>query len=355
MSVSTNTSIQSIINKISKLSTEKKEELGEYLKRQIFKDKNTYLQKITEHGRMTCPRCNSVKSTKNGIVRNIQRHKCKSCGKNYSDSTGQSIHWIHFKDKWFEYIEMLFNGQHLSCRNTAEILDVNHKTTFRWRHKVLNGLNIALEENFKGVIEMDDLHFVFSEKGRRGLHTPSKRGKTKGKKKQGDGKRSVKVLATMDRVDTLKLDVVRIGRLKANDIKRTCMDNHIDLSTNILTSDKHPSIDSFAKKIGIRHETFYAHNHCRAKVYHVNTVNEKANRLDKLINITLKGTSTKYLQNYMNWFKMLELQKFLPMNYFDWSFTNVESWFMWQKREKIYGEFITDFSDEEYANKTKFA
>jgi transposase-like protein len=355
MSESRTKSIQSIFNKIAKLSTEKKEELSEYVKQQIFKDKNTYLQKITEHARMSCPRCNSVKRTKNGIVSNIQRHKCKSCGKNYSDSTGQSIHWVHFKDKWYEYIEMLFNGQHMSCRDTALELEVNHKTTFRWRHKVLNGLNIALEDDFKGIIEMDDLHFVFSEKGRRGLPNPSKRGKPKGKKKRGDGERSVKVLATMDRIDTLKLDVVRIGRLKANDIKRTCMDNHIDLSSNILTSDNHPSINSFAKKIGIRHETFYAKNHCRAKVYHVNTVNEKANRLNNLVNIRLKGTSTKYLQNYMNWFKMLELQKFLPMNYFDWCFTNIESWFRWQKREKIYEKFITDFSEEKYTHKTNFA
>tara|TARA_B100000809_G_C15018382_1_gene487523 strand:- start:39 stop:1112 length:1074 start_codon:yes stop_codon:yes gene_type:complete len=348
------TSITALLSKISKLPTTSKEQLYDYVKQQIFKDKNTFLQKIKEHARSSCPCCNSEMSIKNGIVRGIQRHKCKSCGKNYSDSTGQSIHWVHFKDKWFEYIEMLFNGKYLSCRDTAIELKVNHKTTFRWRHKVLNGLNVALREDFKGIIEMDDLHFIFSEKGRRGISKPSKRGKPKGKKKPGDGDLSVKVLATMDRVDTLKLDVVRIGRLKANDIKRTCIDTHIDISSNILTSDKHPSIVSFAKEVGLRHETFYARNHCRAKVYHVNTVNEKANRIDNLLNTKLKGTSTKYLQNYMNWFKMSELVKFIPVNYFDWSFSNSDAWFRWQKREQIYKEFLTNFSNIKYSNKAKY-
>ena len=158
----------------------------------------------------------------------------------------------------------------------------------------------------------------------------------------------------MDRVHSIKLDVSRIGRLKANDIKRTCMDKNIDLSSNILTSDKHPSIISFAKGIGIKHETFYAKNHCRAKVYHVNTINEKANRINNLINIRLKGVSTKYLQNYMNWFGMLELIKFTPMNYFNWSFTNSNAWFKWQEREIIYKDFLTDYSNIKYSNNVKF-
>jgi len=347
-------SVKVLFNKITLLSTESKEQLSEFIKQEIFKDKNTFYQKIKEHARNSCPCCNSEKSIKNGVVRGVQRHKCKNCGKNYSDSTGQSIHWIHFKDKWFEYIEMLFNGKYQSCRDTASELKVNHKTTFRWRHKVLNGLNIALEEDFKGIIEMDDLHFSFSEKGRKGLSSPSKRGKEKGKKKPGDGELSVKVMATMDRVHSIKLDVSRIGRLKANDIKRTCMDKNIDLSSNILTSDKHPSIISFAKGIGIKHETFYAKNHCRAKVYHVNTINEKANRINNLINIRLKGVSTKYLQNYMNWFRMLELIKFTPMNYFNWSFTNSNAWFKWQEREIIYKDFLTDYSNIKYSNNVKF-
>ena len=177
------------------------------------------------------------------------------------------------------------------------------------------------------------------------MTSPKKRGKEKGIKKAGDNDLSVKVLATLDRVDTIKLDLLRIGRLKAQDIKRSCVQDHLNLQSNILVSDKHPSIKSFAKDIGVNHETFYAKQHSRKKIYHVNTINEKAKRLRELINRQLNGVSTKYLQNYLNWFKMIELKKYRVMNYFDYTFRNINAWYNYHSREDIYMAFIANYSN----------
>ena len=52
-------SVKVLFNKIALLSTESKEQLSEFIKQEIFKDKNTFYQKIKEHARNSCPCCNS--------------------------------------------------------------------------------------------------------------------------------------------------------------------------------------------------------------------------------------------------------------------------------------------------------
>ena len=133
-------------------------------------------------------------------------------------------------------------------------------------------------DKLHGIVELDDLHFGFSQKGRKNLKNGKKRGKEN--KKRGDSSESVKVLATMDRKGNMLMNVLRIKRLQAIDIEKS-VGRVLNPNTNILTSDKHPSIKSFAKKHGIRHETFVAKKHSRNKIYHVNTINERANRLNK--------------------------------------------------------------------------
>lgn len=331
-----------------KLSTKDKEYLKAELENLIFQDKNTFQEKSKEYHRNTCPHCNSEKYVKNGINQNgIQTYCCKKCGKFFCDTTGQSIHRIHYKDKWFQYIELLFNGNFNSTRYNAELLEVNHKTIFRWRHKILTAIQLHAN-SFNGIVELDDLHYNFSQKGRKGIEKPHKRGRTG--KKAGDNDLSVKVIAAMDRVDTLKLDVVRIGRLKANDLKHTGIQDILNSQTNIITSDKHPSIKSFTKSEHIRHEAFLAKQHSRNKLWHVNTVNERANRLKQTINVKFKGVATKYLQNYANWFKLIELKKYMKLDFFDKSFHNTDAWFTYHKRETNYEIFLTYFSNIEYSN-----
>jgi len=329
---------------ITTLDLKEKEVVLETLKASIFSEKNTFSEKIKEHKRTSCPHCESKEFSKNGLSKKgIQTYICKAsmCAKFFSDSSGQSIHWIHRKNDWYHFIDLMFDGEYRSIRKMAEVMNMSTRTVFDWRHKILGGLDLAITEGFNGIVEIDDLLFIFSEKGRRGLDKTKKRG---GKSsKRGDSSESVKVLATSDRVNTMKFDFVRIGRLKAKDIEN-CLGDLLDNDLNILTSDKHPSIKSYAKKKGIKHESFLAKNHSRG-VYHVNTVNQKARELKNLMNDTLKGVSTKYLQNYLNWFKMIQLKSIIELDMFNSVFMKTNAWYDFHNREENYQTFIANFSD----------
>ena len=335
--------IPKILEAIKGLKLKDKESVLDKVREFIFFDKNTYQERTKEHQRKDCPSCNSTSTVKFGFTNNgVQRHRCKDCKVLFCDSTGSAIFRIKLKEKWFEYIELMFDGNYHSVRIMGDILGINHKTAFEWRHKLLYAIEMKVKE-FHGIVEIDDLHYSFSQKGRRGLSNPKKRGHQKGRKKRGDSSQSVKVLTLMDRKGTMLFNLVRIGRLTSLDIKRS-VKNKLDNQTNVLTSDRHPSIHSFAKSIKIDHETFLAKNHARGKCFHVNTINEKAKNLKTLINIKMKGVATKYLQNYTNWFKLVETLKKVKLDYFDKSFDSSIAWFKYQNREINYQSFIRNYS-----------
>lgn len=88
-----------------------------------------------------------------------------------------------------------------SLRKCAEILhkEVTHVTLFYWRHKILAALKQISTEDFKGIVEMDETYFLFSEKGKRNIadRKPRKRG---GKAKyRGISNDQVCVLVARDR------------------------------------------------------------------------------------------------------------------------------------------------------------
>mgnify|MGYP001200694167 CR=1 FL=1 len=280
---------KTILTRLSQLPTEEKEILVEKLKDQISKDKNTYESKTEEYKRDCCPKCGSYYFIKYGFNKSLeQRYQCKkeSCETIFSDSTGSAIYRLELKSKWYEYIDIMFKGGFYSTREMGRRINTCHKTAFFWRHKILYSISERVTKFF-GIVEIDDLHYSFNQKGRRNLKSPKKRGKQDNK--SGDNAKLVKVLATMDREGDMILDIVRIGRLKASDVKKS-IGGIINKETNILTSDKHPSLKSFAKEFKIQYETFFAKHHSRAKIYHVNTINEKSGRLKTLINRGLNNT-----------------------------------------------------------------
>ena len=162
------------------------------------------------------------------------------------------------------------------------------------------------------------------------------------------------MLVTMDRKETTDLSVVRIGRLKSSDIKRKVGKKISKTAT--LVSDKHSSISAFAKQNNIEHINLKASDHIADSQHHVQTVNNLASRIKGKLNHTLRGVSTKYLQNYSNWFQfyesnknsndiVAEVDKIISKNYDAWNvFTNTEN---------FYKRFIKEYSKRTYRCPTK--
>jgi hypothetical protein len=49
--------------------------------------------------------------------------------------------------------------------------------------------------------------------------------------------------------------------------------------------------------------------HVKKGIYHIQNVNSLHNRVKKWIDSTFWGVSTKYLQNYLNWYRIQETYK----------------------------------------------
>ena len=77
--------------------------------------------------------------------------------------------------------------------------------------------------------------------------------------------------------------------------------------TKILCRNGHRSYGTFAKENEIIHKKFSASKGQKVtdKIYHVQNVNNLDMRLRKFMD-SFNGVAKKYLQNYMNWFLILE-------------------------------------------------
>jgi len=296
-----------------------------------------------------CPYCSSNLLIKNGHRGLKQRLKCKACHKTCTSTSGTSYHGIKKQDKFEEYRILMFKS-YLPLTEIAKEVGVSIQTAFDWRHKILSGLNAPVQQ-FRGITEMDDIWFLYSQKGRKGLKYSRKRG---GSKRKGDNKYQVKLLVTADRESNKDFSVAKIGRITKADIERKVGGKFNESCT--LVSDKHRSISAFAKSENITHVNFKSSMHTAGGEFHVQNVNNLALRIKNIVNRQFKGVSTKYLQNYSNWFaqnegtkaednKDLLLHQKVGQNKRAWgTFTNIE---------KYYKDFIENQSERTYRCPTK--
>jgi len=99
--------------------------------------------------------------------------------------------------------------------------------------------------------------------------------------------------------------VVTKGRISKENIN-TALQGKLD-KVSVLCSDSHRSYGAFAKANAIAHKKFNASKGQRTvdKIYHVQNVNNMDSRLRKFMG-SFNGVASKYLQNYLNWFLVLE-------------------------------------------------
>ena len=129
--------------------------IEDLLKKDLYKDKKVEC----------CPACGSHEYIKYGSYKGIQRYKCKECLRTFSKSTNSLWSYSkHNASKWVEFLELMIEKK--SLRFCAERLQINIATAFYWRHKILHGLTLdtlpnklsgdiyigktLIKENFKG-------------------------------------------------------------------------------------------------------------------------------------------------------------------------------------------------------------
>ena len=255
-----------------------------------------------------CAHCGYKKYVKFGKDKGSQRYKCKSCNRSFTEYTGTWMAGLQRKDKIDDYLALMH--QEKSLDKIKEALSINKKTAFDWRHKILAALQDNEDTDFTGITESDETFFLNSEKGRPVTdRLPRKRG---GKSKsKGISNDQVAVIVTQDRKSTLDLTVATMGRIKKIDIENA-IGARIDKDQTILCSDAHVSYKGFAIDNKIEHHALKGIIKQRIKnnIYHIQHANSTHNRVKKWIGNTFWGVSTKYLQQYLNWYRIKEKLKY---------------------------------------------
>jgi hypothetical protein len=202
------------------------------------------------------------------------------------------------------FVRMMIDNR--SIRYISKELSLSTATVFNWRHKVLSSFAEVFQQEFKGVVETDDVFIRFNQKGRRKHYRTVK-------KKAGVSDNQVAIMMVTDRYKNMDMKVAKLGRINVEDMNRV-----IDLGrlneNNIVCSDMHRTIESFFKTIGIKHIQIKSSvgEYVKDKIYNVNRLNGMVSEFRRWMKGSFISVATKYLQNYLMWFitnKTLEGQK----------------------------------------------
>lgn len=321
---------------------EKKEVLKD-----LEKESTNQLNRSKDSAVSCCPHCSSELFVKNGHRGATQNYKCKSCFKVFNSKTGTALHGLHKPEK-FELYKSLMLEAYYSLKQIAKKVGITVQTAFDWRHKILTAAK-ENDKNFEGIVEMDDVWFLYSQKGRKGLKYSRKRG---GTSRSGDNNFQAKLLVITDRNKTTDMPLACIGRLSKADIERKVSGRFSDDCT--LVSDKHGSIAAFAKSEELKHVSFKSSEHTAGGDYHVQNINNMTANLKSIVNHSLKGVSTKYLQNYATWYQLMK-EKIKPEELSDRLMKNKNSVQLFVNREGIYRWFIENLSKRTYRCPVKIA
>jgi transposase-like protein len=290
-----------------------------------------------------CPHCQSKEIIRYGKSKDVQRYKCSSCNKTFSPLTGTFMHHIKKKEKLSKYQEILKTEGIIAISKMAKKLGISIPTAFEWRHKLLLSIP-KKKEKFEAETQMDDIWFLYSQKGRKGLKYSRKRG---GSKRQGDNNFQVKLLTASDKKQ-VEMQVTKIGRITKNEIIQA-VGKKFKSGLKLIT-DGHNSYKSFAKEMKLEHVSFIAKEHKAITGENVQYINNIAGRFKTFVNRILKGVSTKYLQLYANLFTYFEKNSKLDNTTF---LSNKKIWDIYSNIEKMYESFILKKSVRTYRCPTK--
>jgi transposase-like protein len=122
---------------------------------------------------VVCPRCYGDRVHGWGSFAGRRRYRCLTCRRSFSDLTGTPAAYVKKLHLWRRHADLIEQG--LTLRRVAASLGIHVATAFHWRHLILDEMRRRDSATLSGSIELADLWFAYSEKGRRGLKRPARR------------------------------------------------------------------------------------------------------------------------------------------------------------------------------------
>ena len=193
-----------------------------------------------------------------------------------------------------------------SIRKSAAIIGGCVKTAFYMRHKLLDCIRAYIGTGtVEGIVELDETSVALSYKGthkKSGFVMPRPSRHRGGEvKKRGISSEQVCIAYAIDRNGNIILEPICTGRISHEDLERLFRGHITDDA--IICTDSHKSYIQFAKDLNLNHKRIMR-GHYKNGIYHINHVNSLHSRFKNWIR-RFKGISTKYLINYLYFFKTL--------------------------------------------------
>jgi transposase-like protein len=255
----------------------------------------------SKRSKKPCPHCKSDDVNKRGQRNGVRVYSCNRCEKWFRETTGTPLYSIKLKSKWQSYLRCMEQG--MPIKKIAKELGISIQTSFDWRHKILSSLNQFEPTQLSSEVECDELELSINNKGNRHLKRASRKRGGDFKRNQGkDEVTVVQIVTAVERKGAKYLKAVETKRLSKEDIAKV-LDGKLAGNVTLIT-DKHPSYKAFAKSNPtIKHKALLAKDHVDRvdKTIHLQKVNHTHSQLRKFLQ-PFNGVSSKYLQNYLNWF-----------------------------------------------------
>ncbi|PIY02532.1 MAG: hypothetical protein COZ21_13675 [Bacteroidetes bacterium CG_4_10_14_3_um_filter_31_20] len=301
--------LEDILAKCQVLSTNDIQVLiGELQKRQQAHSEDQLIRtrkEIIQSKGYQCPNCRSKSYGVHDRTKKYLRLICKSCGKKYSEHTGTAISGLHKPVLWPRFIEFTLEGK--SLRHISKELNISLQTAFDWRHKFLSSLQTEQDsKKLSGIVEVDDKEFDISEKGSRKLQRkPYKRPTDRENRLDKDDKLTVMVtVERKSRKSSMKL--VKKGRLDKLTLDKELLDK-VNKKKTTLCTDAHPTYYGWSGDHDIPHYWIIASKgeHTYKGIYHVQNINSHNSRFETWFR-RFNGVASKYLNNYLGYFELME-------------------------------------------------
>ncbi len=251
----------------------------------------------TPEKEINCPHCHSSHFQRWGKRSDLQRYRCKSCMKTFNSLTGTPLARLKRKGHWLNYAECIRDS--LTIRAAAEVCGISIDTSFRWRHRFLQNAKKIKASSLHGVVEANDIEFLYSNKGERNLDRLSrKRGNSNIKKDKSE--RYVSFLISRDRNRfTFDKIIENLSTLKIH----SELDGLID-SDVLFCCDNKSNYREFAKEQFLRYGfvNISKGEFVKKNVIHIQNIRTYCTRMKSWME-RFHGVATKYLENYVSWFR----------------------------------------------------
>ncbi|WP_176556282.1 IS1595 family transposase [Rubellimicrobium rubrum] len=252
----------------------------------------------------------------------VQRYRCKGCGRTWSGLTGTAVERIHLRGQFLDTLKDMMGDAPRSCRKLAKALGVSRHTAWRWRMRVLASLPGDSREILGGLVEADETFQRESRKGSREwvrhlrapqIHPAPPRLRWQDYGRKGPPQAVVRqyqmpLLGIADREGRTAL--LRMPDTKQPSIEAALLPR---IAPDVfLLSDGAPQYGAIAKAAGLGYWMLVAGRRSRITpaTYHLNTVNGLHARW-KTFRRPFCGPATKNLDGYARWM-LARAEGYLP-------------------------------------------